>query len=105
MIAYRQPVTRADVEFIRGVNIDGALKSLLEKNLVKITGRKDVPGRPMLYGTTREFLEHFGLKSIEELPPLKSYTEKDLDPSVLPMEMRRSGQAAVPDDSQNGAPS
>lgn len=84
VVAYRQPVTRADVEFIRGVNIDGALKSLLEKNLVKSAGRKDVPGRPMLYETTKEFLEHFGLKSLEDLSLLKAYTEKDLDPSLLP---------------------
>lgn len=103
VIAYRQPVTRADVEFIRGVNIDGALKSLLEKNLVKITGRKEVPGRPMLYGTTREFLEHFGLKAIEDLPPLKNYTEKDLDPNLLPPEMRRQETpTAAEGNDQNG---
>ena len=102
VIAYRQPVTRADVEFIRGVNIDGALKSLLEKNLVRITGRRDVPGRPMLYGTTREFLEHFGLKDLEELPPLKNFTENDLDPALLPLKMRRE-EPAVQDESQNGA--
>ena len=63
IIAYRQPVTRADMEFIRGVNVDGALKTLVEKDLVKIVGRKEVPGRPMLYGTTDRFLEHFGLKT------------------------------------------
>ena len=106
VIAYRQPVTRADVEFIRGVNIDGALKSLLEKNLVKISGRKDVPGRPMLYATTRQFLEHFGLNSLEDLPPLKNYSEKDLDPALIPPGMRdaETGPSEIAnDESQNGA--
>ncbi len=106
VIAYRQPVTRADVEFIRGVNIDGALKSLLEKNLVRISGRKDVPGRPMLYGTTRQFLEHFGLNSLEDLPALKNYSEKDLDPALIPPGMRttEAGESTVAnDETQNGA--
>ncbi len=106
VIAYRQPVTRADVEFIRGVNIDGALKSLLEKNLVKIAGRKDVPGRPMLYGTTPQFLEHFGLNSLADLPPLKSYSEKDLDPALIPPGMRgpETGESESKDEeNQNGA--
>jgi len=88
VIAYRQPATRADIEFVRGVNIDGALGTLLEKNLVRVVGRKEAPGRPMLYGTTREFLEHFGLASLGDLPPLKSYSEKDLDPGLLPVQMR-----------------
>ena len=106
VIAYRQPVTRADVEFIRGVNIDGALKSLLEKNLVKISGRKDVPGRPMLYATTRQFLEHFGLNCLEDLPPLKNYSEKDLDPASIPPGMRaaETGSSEITNnESQNGA--
>ena len=84
VIAYRQPVGRADIEFIRGVNIDGALGTLLEKKRVKIVGRKEAPGRPMLYGTTGEFLEHFGLSSIADLPLLKNYNENDLDPGLLP---------------------
>ncbi len=88
VIAYKQPVTRADIEFIRGVNVDGALKTLLEKNLVKITGRKEVPGRPMLYGTTKEFLEHFGLNSIQDLPPLPEVSLKDIEGSLLPPEMK-----------------
>lgn len=68
IIAYRQPVTRAEVEEIRGVNIDGVLSTLLEKNLVQDVGRKNGPGRPILYGTTRQFLLYFGLNSLEELP-------------------------------------
>jgi segregation and condensation protein B len=68
IIAYRQPVTKADVEAIRGVGVDGLLQKLLETGLIKIAGRADVPGRPLLYETTRNFLEHFGLRSLEELP-------------------------------------
>ena len=88
VIAYRQPVTRADIEFIRGVNVDGALKTLLEKGVVKMVGRKEVPGRPMLYGTTKEFLDHFGLKSTKDLPALSEYSLKDLDPALLPPELK-----------------
>ena len=89
VIAYRQPVTRADIEGIRGVNVDAAVKGLMDKNLIRIVGRKEVPGRPILYGTTREFLEHFGLKSLEDLPPLSEYSLKDLDPSQLPPELKQ----------------
>ena len=91
VIAYRQPVTRADIEAIRGVSVDGAVKTLLEKGLIRITGRKEVPGRPILYGTTQEFLEHFGLKSVQELPALSEYSLKDLDPNLLPPEMKQNG--------------
>lgn len=94
VIAYRQPVTRADIEFIRGVNVDGAVKTLLEKGLVRVAGRKEVPGRPMLYGTTTEFLEHFGLNSVKDLPALKEYTEKDLSENLLSPEVR--GQLQKP---------
>ncbi len=87
IIAYRQPVTRADIEFIRGVNVDGALKTLLEKDLVRIAGKKDVPGRPLLYGTTKNFLERFGLNSVDELPPLSQFTERDIQDQLVPAEM------------------
>src|SRR3989338_9017752 len=73
IIAYKQPVTRTDVELIRGVNSDGVIAHLLTKELVKPVGRKDVPGRQFLYGTTRQFLEYFGLKSLEDLPPLEAF--------------------------------
>ncbi|HTL71479.1 MAG TPA: SMC-Scp complex subunit ScpB [Candidatus Eisenbacteria bacterium] len=96
IVAYRQPVTRADIEFIRGVNVDGAVKTLLEKGLIKIAGKKEVPGRPLLYATTPAFLEHFGLNSVKDLPALNQYTEKDLDPSLLPPEMKRPEAAAEP---------
>jgi segregation and condensation protein B len=70
IVAYQQPVTRPQIDSIRGVNSDGMMKSLLSKNLVQEIGRAEGPGRPILYGTTPEFLQHFGLGSITELPPL-----------------------------------
>jgi len=88
VIAYRQPATRADIEFIRGVNVDGAIKTLLEKGLIRIVGRKEVPGRPMLYGTTKEFLEHFGMNSIKELPALTEFKQEDIAENLLPPEMK-----------------
>ena len=97
VIAYRQPVTRADIEAIRGVNADGAVKGLMEKALIRIVGRKEVPGRPILYGTTRDFLERFGLKSLNELPPLSEYSLKDLDPSLLPPELKTGDSAGLLD--------
>lgn len=69
IIAYRQPVTRPGIDGIRGVNSDGVLKSLLSKGLVQEVGRTEGPGRPILYGTSAEFLQHFGLSSLSELPP------------------------------------
>ncbi|MBA3881549.1 MAG: SMC-Scp complex subunit ScpB [Chthoniobacterales bacterium] len=68
IIAYRQPITRADVEAVRGVAVDGVLQSLMERGLVKIAGRAEVPGRPLLYETTQFFLDHFGLRDLDELP-------------------------------------
>lgn len=71
IIAYRQPVTRAEMEEIRGVNVDGVVSTLLERRLIRIVGRKDVAGKPFLYGTTREFLEAFNLKDLASLPTLQ----------------------------------
>ena len=70
IIAYRQPVTRADIEDLRGVDVSGVLTTLVDRNLIKIVGKKEVPGHPFLYGTTDKFLEHFGLKSIQNLPDI-----------------------------------
>jgi segregation and condensation protein B len=70
IIAYQQPVTRPQIDAIRGVNSDSMMKSLLSKNLILESGRTDGPGRPILYSTTPEFLQHFGLNSILEMPPL-----------------------------------
>ena len=68
IVAYRQPITRADIEAVRGVAVEGVLQNLMERGLVKIAGRAEVPGRPLLYETTQFFLEHFGLRDLEELP-------------------------------------
>ncbi|WP_437959271.1 SMC-Scp complex subunit ScpB [Sorangium sp. So ce119] len=75
IVAYRQPITRPEIDEIRGVDSGAALKSLLERDLVRILGKKDEPGRPMLYGTTAQFLEFFGLKALGELPTLREFTE------------------------------
>jgi segregation and condensation protein B len=71
VIAYRQPVTRPEIEAIRGVDVDAVLTTLGERRLIRVLGRKDVPGRPLLYGTTPEFLETFGLKDLSSLPTLE----------------------------------
>jgi len=71
IIAYQQPVTQAEIEAVRGVNADGVLKTLTERLLIQETGRKEVPGRPFLYGTTPDFLHYFGLNTLDDLPPLE----------------------------------
>jgi segregation and condensation protein B len=78
IIAYRQPITRAEVEAIRGVDVDGVVTTLLERNLIRAVARKDVPGRPFLYGTTPEFLQLFNLKDLSQLPTLKEMEEISL---------------------------
>lgn len=75
VIAYKQPVTLPEIIDLRGVKSGGVLKTLLEKRLIRITGRKEVVGRPMLYGTTKEFLLHFGLKDLGELPKIEEFAE------------------------------
>lgn len=75
IVAYKQPVIKAEIESIRGVNSDGVLRTLLERRLIKILGRKEAPGRPLMYGTTKEFLHSFGLKDLTELPTLKEFNE------------------------------
>ncbi|KXK12162.1 MAG: segregation and condensation protein B [Chloroflexi bacterium OLB14] len=77
IIAYQQPVTRPHVDSVRGVNSDGMMKSLLSKGLIQESGRAEGPGRPILYSTTPEFLQHFGLSSIIELPPLSVPAESE----------------------------
>ncbi len=75
VVAYRQPVMKAEIEEVRGVDVSGILRGLLEKNLVRIMGRKNVPGRPIIYGTTGTFLETFGLKTLSDLPTLRDFKE------------------------------
>jgi segregation and condensation protein B len=76
VVAYRQPLVKSEIDRIRGVDVSGALKGLLEKKIVRIVGRKDVPGKPIIYGTTRKFLEVFNLRDLSELPTLREL--KDL---------------------------
>ncbi|RME64748.1 MAG: SMC-Scp complex subunit ScpB [Nitrospirae bacterium] len=78
IVAYRQPITKAEIEQIRGVSSDGVLRSLLERKLIKVVGRKAVPGRPRMYGTTKEFLQYFGLKDLSELPPMRELEPEEL---------------------------
>jgi segregation and condensation protein B len=73
IVAYKQPITKLEIDQLRSVNSDGAIKSLLEKRLIKIIGKKETPGRPFLYGTTREFLQYFGLKNLTDLPPISDF--------------------------------
>jgi segregation and condensation protein B len=77
IIAYKQPITKAELEELRSANSDGVVRSLLDKRLIKIMGKKEAPGRPLLYGTTREFLEYFGLNDLTELPTLKDLARED----------------------------
>ena len=106
IIAYKQPVTRTDVELIRGVNSDGVIAHLLTKELVKPVGRKDVPGRPFLYGTTRQFLEYFGLKSLEDLPALAEFpnltapAQEDNDDGQTPVAPTAEEQTAPQEEGQ-----
>ena len=83
IVAYKQPITRSEVEAIRGVNIGGIMRNLMERRLVKIVGKKDVPGKPMMYGTTQEFLQYFGLKDLSALPTLKEFQELEAGEEVM----------------------
>jgi segregation and condensation protein B len=85
VVAYKQPITKAEIEAVRGVSADGALKKLLEKRLVTVSGRTDTPGRPLTYGTTREFLEYFGISRIpDDLPRLAEFEELVQSRALLP---------------------
>src|SRR5512141_601926 len=87
IIAYKQPLVRSEIEEIRGVETSGVLRTLCERKLVRIVGRKDVPGRPIMYGTTKFFLEHFGLQDLSQLPPLREFKELgESEQSLLPIE-------------------
>ena len=95
IIAYKQPLTRAEIEEIRGVEVIAALETLLEKRLIKVVGRKESVGRPLLYGTTDGFMRHFGLKSLEDLPPIEDFR---------PPESARAPEPAVAAQKAPGAP-
>jgi segregation and condensation protein B len=84
IVAYRQPITRADIEAVRGVAVDGVLQSLMERGLVKIAGRAEVPGRPLLYETTQFFLDHFLLRNLDELPNAEELRRRYLPTAAIP---------------------
>ena len=86
IIAYRQPVTRADIEAVRGVAVDGVMQVLLDRALVKISGRAELPGRPLLYETTEYFLQHFGLRNVDELPNSTELKRVPLPKAAVPEE-------------------
>ena len=75
IVSYKQPITRAEIEKIRGVETSGVLRTLLDQKLIRIVGRQDIPGRPILYGTSKQFLQRFGLRDLRDLPPLKELKE------------------------------
>jgi segregation and condensation protein B len=103
IIAYRQPITKADVEAIRGVSVDGVMQKLLDAGLVKITGRAEIPGRPLLYVTTQHFMEHFGLKNLDELPNASELREVALPKAAAPAERRSAPSAETSDPSDSKA--
>ncbi len=92
IIAYRQPITRPQIEAIRGVSSDGVIRTLLHRGLVQEVGRLETAGRPVLFGTTPDFLNYFGISSLDELPPLE---DEDMDALTERIEMRERGEAGT----------
>ncbi|MBI2385050.1 MAG: SMC-Scp complex subunit ScpB [Elusimicrobia bacterium] len=97
IISYKQPLTRAEVEEIRGVEVIAALETLLEKRLIKVVGRKETVGRPLMYGTTMEFLRHFGLRSLEDLPPLDRFAPADAAAPAAPIDTPHAAERPAPE--------
>ena len=102
IVAYRQPIMRAEVETIRGVDCGGVLRLLLERKLVRVMGRKEIPGRPLIYGTTRLFLEVFELRDLKDLPTLKEIQDLSADRSGGPPVVSVSDAPPAPDSAQPG---
>ena len=98
IIAYRQPCTRSDVEAVRGVSVDSMVRNLLELELIKVVGRSELPGRPWLFGTTPKFMDHFGLKEIEELPGMQELKRKPI-PETKPSAEEEDEEAEHAEDS------
>jgi segregation and condensation protein B len=103
IIAYRQPITRADVEAVRGVAIESVLQTLMERGLVKIAGRAEVPGRPLLYETTQFFLEHFGLRDLDELPNSEELKRRELPKAPTAAAPEASAAAPSPNEPEESA--
>lgn len=102
IVAYRQPITRPEIDEIRGVDSGSALKVLLDRNLVRHIGRREEPGRPLLYGTTGHFLEFFGLRALKDLPMLREYTELTPESEATLTERLAEGEAPAPKDAPRG---
>lgn len=103
IIAYKQPVTTPEVEGIRGVNSSGVIKTLLERALIKIAGRMDAVGNPIMYATTREFLEYFGLRSLKDLPTLKEFQEiLEEHEAAAEVETEETGTDSEPQSQEDG---
>lgn len=104
IVAYRQPVSRPEIDVVRGVNSDAVLESLLDRRLIRIAGRKDAPGRPFLYETTREFLVAFGLRDLSELPQVEGdLPQPATTPEGQPPAVTVSGETAQQDPGRSGA--
>jgi segregation and condensation protein B len=103
ILAYKQPITRAEIEDLRGVDVSGVLSTLVERGLIKIVGKKEVPGRPFLYGTTEKFLEHFGLKSIQNLPDI-SEIRSLIENSVKKEDLLRTEKIISTEENVNAEP-
>lgn len=106
IIAYRQPITRAEIEAVRGVAVDAMVRTLMEAGLLRIVARSELPGRPLLYGTTQQFLDHFGLKSVDELPGIEQLARRDAQMSRPPAgEAPEAGeQQSTPGDENAASP-
>lgn len=101
IIAYRQPITKAEIEETRGVDCTGVIETLLERKLIKIVGRKEVIGRPLLYGTTNEFLKYFGLNSLSDLPPIEQFIEENTEEETkLETEQQEYSQQTITQSSE-----
>lgn len=98
IVAYRQPVTRAEIDYLRGVDSGGVIRTLLDKRLIRILGKKDIPGKPLIYGTSKEFLELFGLRDLTGLPTLKEFNDLPTD-MLAEMEIITEKQSLAEDDS------
>jgi segregation and condensation protein B len=94
IIAYRQPITRGDLEAVRGVAVDGVMQTILDRGLIRIAGRSDIPGRPLLYETTQHFMEHFGLKTLDDLPNASELRKIPLPKAEVPEPAKATEPAA-----------
>ncbi len=104
IIAYRQPMTKPELEHIRGVSCDYSIQKLLEKELIVISGKSDGPGKPLLYSTSKNFMDHFGLSSVKDLPKLKDIQSVEENEIGIPAEYVDEGGEPVQDESSTGEP-